>query len=53
MPKMNGLELIEKVREIDPVIAILMISAYGSIETAVKIIISGLRNGRFCMNFPH
>lgn len=41
MPKMNGLELIEKVREIDPVIAILMISAYGSIETAVKIIKAG------------
>ncbi len=41
MPKMNGLELIEKVREIDPVIAILMISAYGSIETAVKIIQAG------------
>jgi len=41
MPKMNGLELIEKVREIDPIIAILMISAYGSIETAVKIIQAG------------
>jgi len=41
MPKMNGLELIEKVREIDPVIAILMISAYGSIENAVKIIKAG------------
>lgn len=41
MPKMNGLELIKKVREIDPVIAILMISAYGSIETAVKIIKAG------------
>lgn len=41
MPKLNGLELIEKVREIDPVIAILMISAYGCIETAVKIIKAG------------
>ncbi|MFH2129928.1 MAG: sigma-54 dependent transcriptional regulator [bacterium] len=41
MPKMNGLELIENVRNIDPVIAILMISAYGSIETAVKIIKAG------------
>ncbi|MBU2648311.1 sigma-54 dependent transcriptional regulator [bacterium] len=41
MPKMNGLELIENVRKIDPVIAILMISAYGSIETAVKIIKAG------------
>ncbi len=41
MPKMNGLELIEKVREADPVIAIIMISAYGNIETAVKIMKSG------------
>jgi len=41
MPQMNGLELIQKVRAADPVIAILMISAYGSIETAVKIIKAG------------
>lgn len=41
MPKMNGLELIQKTREIDPVIAIIMISAYGKIETAVKIMKSG------------
>jgi DNA-binding NtrC family response regulator len=41
MPKMNGLELIQKVREFDPVIAIIMISAYGKIETAVKIMKSG------------
>ncbi|MCP4749546.1 MAG: sigma-54-dependent Fis family transcriptional regulator [Proteobacteria bacterium] len=41
MPKMNGLELITKVREIDPVISIIMITAYGSIETAVQIIKCG------------
>lgn len=41
MPNMNGLEFITKVREIDPVISIIMISAYGNIETAVKIIKSG------------
>jgi two-component system NtrC family response regulator len=41
MPKMNGLELIQKVREIDPVMAIIMISAYGNIETAVQIMKSG------------
>ncbi|MBU2511615.1 sigma-54 dependent transcriptional regulator [bacterium] len=41
MPKMNGLELIQNVRKIDPVIAIIMISAYGKIETAVKIMKSG------------
>ncbi|MDH5560736.1 MAG: sigma-54 dependent transcriptional regulator [Deltaproteobacteria bacterium] len=41
MPKMNGLELIRKVREIDPIVAIIMVSAYGSIETAVEIIKAG------------
>jgi DNA-binding NtrC family response regulator len=41
MPKMDGLELIEKVRAADPVIGILMMSAYGNIETAVKIIKAG------------
>lgn len=41
MPKMNGLELIEKIREFDPVIAIIMISAYGKIETAVNIMKAG------------
>ncbi|MDT8447457.1 MAG: sigma-54 dependent transcriptional regulator [bacterium] len=41
MPKMNGLELIKAVREVDPAIAIVMISAYGSIETAVEVIKSG------------
>ncbi len=41
MPQMNGLELIKAVREIDPVIAIIMVSAYGSIETAVEVIKAG------------
>ena len=41
MPKMNGLELIQQVRQIDPVMAIIMISAYGKIETAVQIMKSG------------
>ena len=41
MPKMNGLELIKAVREIDPAVAIVMISAYGSIETAVEVIKAG------------
>ncbi len=41
MPKMNGLELIQNVRKIDPVIAMIMISAYGKIETAVQIMKSG------------
>lgn len=41
MPKMNGLTLIKKVREIDPVVGIIMVSAYGSIETAVDVIKAG------------
>jgi len=41
MPKMNGLELINKVREVDPVIPFIMMTAYGNIETAVEIIKSG------------
>lgn len=41
MPKMNGLSLIKKVRAIDPVVGIIMVSAYGSIETAVEVIKAG------------
>ena len=38
MPKMNGLELIKTIREIDPMIGLIMISAHHNIETAVKVI---------------
>ena len=41
MPKMTGLDLINKIREVDPVIPFIMITAYGNIETAVEIIKSG------------
>jgi DNA-binding NtrC family response regulator len=41
MPQMTGLDLINKIREFDPVIPFIMITAYGSIETAVEIIKSG------------
>jgi len=41
MPVMNGLELIKAVREVDPAVAIVMASAYGTIETAVDVIKSG------------
>lgn len=41
MPKMDGLELIKNIREIDPEIGIIMASAYGNIETAVEVIKSG------------
>lgn len=41
MPKMDGLTLIKNAREIDPTVQIIMMSAYGTIETAVEIIKSG------------
>jgi DNA-binding NtrC family response regulator len=41
MPKMDGLELVKNIREIDPEIGIIMASAYGNIETAVEVIKSG------------
>ncbi len=41
MPQMSGLDLIKGVRAIDPEVSMIMISAYGSIETAVDVIKSG------------
>ncbi len=41
MPSMTGLDLIKEVKNINPTIAIIMMSAYGSIETAVEIIKAG------------
>ncbi|MCP4294754.1 MAG: sigma-54-dependent Fis family transcriptional regulator [Proteobacteria bacterium] len=41
MPSMTGLDLINEVKNINPTIAIIMMSAYGSIETAVEIIKAG------------
>jgi DNA-binding NtrC family response regulator len=41
MPGINGLELIEEVRKIDKSIPILVITAYGSIESAEEAIHKG------------
>ena len=41
MPKMNGLELLRKLKEIRPDVLALMITAFGSQEIAVKAIKSG------------
>ncbi|HLV32110.1 MAG TPA: sigma-54 dependent transcriptional regulator [Chitinispirillaceae bacterium] len=36
MPRMSGIELLEKIKNIDPDIPFLIITAYGAIETAVE-----------------
>ena len=41
MPKMDGLEFLEKSREINPDIPIIMISGHGTIETAVEAVKKG------------
>ncbi|MCS7053038.1 MAG: sigma-54 dependent transcriptional regulator [Ignavibacterium sp.] len=41
MPGMKGTELLEKVKSLDPQTAVIIITAYGSLETAI----SALRNG--------
>lgn len=41
MPGMHGLQIIEKVKELNPAIDVLMITAYGDIETAVHTIKAG------------
>ena len=43
MPGMNGLELIPKVKDIDPNIYIIVITGYATIETAVE----AMKNGAF------
>jgi DNA-binding NtrC family response regulator len=41
MPKMDGIEVLEKTREINPDVQFIMISAHGSIETAVEAVKKG------------
>ena len=36
MPDMNGMEVLKKIREKDPTVLVIMITAYGSIESAVS-----------------
>lgn len=43
MPKMNGLELLEKVKSIDPDCIVIIITAYASVPSAVQ----ALKNGAF------
>jgi DNA-binding NtrC family response regulator len=41
MPNMGGMELIERVRELDPDVPIIVITAFGSIESAVEAMRAG------------
>ncbi len=43
MPGMSGLELLQKIHDISPETVVIMITAYASVDTAVK----ALRNGAF------
>lgn len=43
MPKMNGLELLERIKEIDPDCIVIIITAYASVPSAVQ----ALKNGAF------
>ena len=36
MPEMNGIELLAKLKSINPQIPVIMVTAYGTIETAVE-----------------
>jgi len=42
MPKIGGLEVLKAVKQIDPDIEVIMITAYGTIEVAVESIKEGL-----------
>ncbi len=41
MPEMDGLTLLKAIREIDPTVTVIMMTAYGTIEVAVESIKSG------------
>ncbi len=41
MPEMNGIQVLEEVKRINPEIDVIMMTAYGTIETAVKAIKTG------------
>ena len=36
MPKMDGLQLLEKIKAVDPAVAVVVMTAFGTIETAVE-----------------
>jgi two-component system nitrogen regulation response regulator NtrX len=44
LPRMDGLETLERVRTVDPEVPVVVISGHGSIETAVKAVRMGARD---------
>ena len=41
MPKMDGIEFLEKVKEVNPDVPIIMISGHGNVDTAVEAVKKG------------
>ncbi|HSE49396.1 MAG TPA: sigma-54 dependent transcriptional regulator [Terriglobales bacterium] len=44
LPDMNGLEVLAEIRERDPQLSVIMITAYGTVENAVKAVQAGATN---------
>ena len=44
LPGMNGIEVLQEIRERDPQLSVIMITAYGTVENAVKAMQSGATN---------
>src|SRR5947209_5373509 len=44
LPGMNGIEVLQEIRERDPQLAVIMITAYGTVENAVRAIQTGAVN---------
>ncbi len=49
MPGMNGLELLETVKQEYPDLTVVMMTAFGAVETAVE----AMRNGAKCRHHDH
>ncbi len=44
LPKLNGLELLQKIKIFDPLVVVIIITGYSNVETAVKALNSGASN---------
>ena len=41
MPEMDGIKALEKIRELDPEVAVVMLTGYGTLATAQQAMIGG------------